>query len=259
MDARELLGFVLALGGTGLAIRAGQALSAGQLERLDALARRREVREPLQHLLGEIDWAGLRLRVSPEALIPRVETEVLLHLALNALTDQAHPHVLDVGTGTGALALGIKQARPDATVTASDVSAPALALAARNAALNGLEVTLVQADLLAGLSGPYDLLVSNPPYLPAADEQGAQPEVNFDPPLALYSGFDGLDLARRLVSQAGAVLAPSGVVLLELDPRNVAVLAAALSVAGWTVTVHPDLTGQARFLEGRLLDTRRRA
>jgi release factor glutamine methyltransferase len=247
-----LLQFVSGLDRSGLVIHAGQELSAGQLGRLESLARRREAREPLQHLLGEVEWAGLVLRVSPDALIPRPETEVLLQLALDALKDKTYARVLDVGTGTGALALGIKQVRPDAAVTASDLSAPALALAAQNAALNGLAVTLVQADLLTGLGGPYDLLVSNPPYLPADDEHSAQPEVRFDPALALYSGPDGLDLARRLMSQAPAVLAPGAVVLLELDPRNVEVLAAELEGVGWRVRVHSDLTGRARFLEGRL-------
>ncbi|WP_293911932.1 peptide chain release factor N(5)-glutamine methyltransferase [Deinococcus sp.] len=252
VDARELLGLVTALDTTGLVIRAAQVLSAEQTRRLEALARRREARQPLQHLLGVVEWAGLNLHVSPDALIPRPETEVLLELALDAAKHLVGPRILDVGTGTGALALGLKQARPDAAVTASDVSAPALALATRNAALNGLAVSFVQADLLTGLRGPYDLLVSNPPYLPAADEPGAQPEVRFDPALALYSGPDGLDLARRLVNQASGVLAPGGVMLLELDPRNVGVLAAELMGAGWRVRVHSDLTGRARFLEGRL-------
>lgn len=251
MDARELLLFVTGLGRTALVTRAEQLLSAEETQRLDILARRREAREPLQHLLGEVEWAGLRLRVSQGALIPRFETEVLLELALNALKDKAHPRILDVGTGSGALALGLKQARPDATVTASDLSAPALALAIRNAALNALDVTFVQADLLTGLRGPYDLLVSNPPYLPAGDQDGAQPEVRFDPELALYSGPDGLELARRLMLQALAVLAPGAVALLELDPRNVAVLADELERAGWHVDVRDDLTGRARFLEAR--------
>ncbi|WP_407539939.1 peptide chain release factor N(5)-glutamine methyltransferase [Deinococcus radiomollis] len=247
-ETRALLRHVLRLDWTGLVLAAGRRLTGPEAEQLDALLRRRLAREPLQHLLGEVEWGGLRLLVSPAALIPRPETESLLLLVLSELEGRLSPQVLDVGTGTGALALGIRAARPDAAVTASDVSREALALARRNAEQTGLEVRLVQSDLLENVAERFHLIVSNPPYLPGADRRDAQPEVNHDPDLALYSGPDGLDLARRLVTQVPTHLEAGGTLLLELDPRNVQVLAAEMTATGWTVRVHSDLNGRERFL-----------
>ncbi|GAA4005168.1 peptide chain release factor N(5)-glutamine methyltransferase [Deinococcus rubellus] len=250
-DAREIMQRVANLSRLELLMRGEQPIKVRQLRHLEQLTRRREAREPLQYLLSPIEWADLHLNVSPAALIPRPETEVLLALALQTLQRWAAPRVLEVGTGTGALALGVKQARPEAQVMGSDISPEALALARRNAQLNNLDVAFVQADLLTGLSGPYDLLLSNPPYLPDTDRAEAQPEVSFDPELALYSGPDGLDLARRMCQDAPRVLAPGGTLWLELDPRNVEVMAAELRAAGWSAEVHPDLTGRQRFLTAR--------
>lgn len=251
-DAREIVQRVANLSQLELLMRSEQRVEVRQLQHLEQLTCRREAREPLQYLLSPIEWADLRLNVSPAALIPRFETEVLLTLALRTLPSWAAPRVLDVGTGTGALALGVKQACPAAQVMGSDISPEALALARRNAVLNELDVMFLQADLLVGLSGPYDVLLSNPPYLPDADRAGAQPEVSFDPELALYSGPDGLSLARRLCEDTPRVLAPGGVMWLELDPRNVGVLAVELGAAGWATEIHPDLTGRERFLRAKL-------
>lgn len=251
VDARELLGHVTGLGRAAL-LTWGGALTDAQAARLEQLLRRREAREPLQHLLGEVEWGGLRLRVGPGALIPRPETEWLLQLVLEHLRDVPAPRVLDVGTGSGALALGLKAARPDAVVRASDLSPEALAWARENAALNGLDVPFVPGDLLAGCRGPLDLIVSNPPYLPESDRETAQPEVQHDPTLALYAGPDGLTVARRLAAQAGAALAPAGRLFLELDPRNVTTLADELAQQGWRSRLHSDLAGRERFLEAWL-------
>lgn len=257
-DARALLEAVTGWGRAARLTRAREPLPAAQAQALEALLHRRAAREPLQYLLGTAEWGGLRLRCDPRALIPRPETEWLLHLILNdsALNDQvlnaksSAPRVLDVGTGTGALALGYKLARPRADVTATDLSQEALSLAAENAALNGLEVTLLAGDLLQPVRGtpPFDLILSNPPYLPEGDRGTLAPEVGYDPPAALYGGPDGLRLARQLLAQAPAALAPAGVVWLELDPRNAAPFAAELHAAGWQAEVHPDLTGRERFV-----------
>ncbi len=134
----------------------------------------------------------------------------------------------------------------------TDISAAALERARENARLNALDVTFTEGDLLARLRGPFDLIVSNPPYLPEADREVAQPEVRHDPDVALYGGPDGLAVARPLVREAYVALAPGGLLLLELDPRNVGVLANEMAAHGWLPRIHVDLTGQPRFLEAEL-------
>ncbi|MCP2015156.1 release factor glutamine methyltransferase [Deinococcus sp. HSC-46F16] len=251
-DARALVLHALGLTGAALLTRAGEAVPDADAARVWALVQERAARVPLQHLLGEVEWGGVRLRTDGRALVPRPETEWLLHLALEALRGVPAPRVVDVGTGTGALALGLKAARPDASVTATDLSPEALALARENAALNGLDVAFVQGSLLAGRPGPFDLVLSNPPYLPDGDRAGAGPEVKHDPDLALYAGADGLDVARLLAAQAASVLTPGGVLLLELDPRNAPTLAGELRAQGWEAEVLPDLTGRERFVRATL-------
>ena len=248
VDARALLLHALGLGSTALLLRAHEEVAAEDAARALALVAERAARVPLQHLLGEIEWGGVRLGSDARALVPRPETEWLLHLALEELRDVPAPRVLDIGTGTGALALGLKAARPDAALWATDLSPDALALARENAALNGLDVTFVAGSLCAGLRGPFDLIVSNPPYLPEEDRHGADPEVRRDPDLALYAGPDGLDVARPLAQEAGAALVPGGPLLLELDPRNAPTLAAELRAGGWQAEVRADLAGRGRFV-----------
>lgn len=250
VDARLLLEHALNLSRTAFLLRGGEEIAPEAEARARKLVERRAARIPLQHLLGEVEWGGVRLRTDARALIPRPETEWLLHLVTEDLRGlgRPDPRLLDVGTGTGALALALKAAFPQADVTASDLSADALALARENAALNGLSVTFVQADLLAALNGPFDLIVSNPPYLPDADREQADPEVRHDPTLALYAGADGLELARPLAAEAAARLSPGGLLWLELDPRNAPTFAAELNGAGWVAEVHADLVGRERFI-----------
>ncbi|WQE97121.1 peptide chain release factor N(5)-glutamine methyltransferase [Deinococcus sp. AB2017081] len=251
VDARALLLHVLQLNPVHLITAPDALVPPGHADTLRHLTDRRAAREPLQYLLGTVEWGGLTLHVDPRALIPRPETEWLLHLTLRILRGVSAPRVVDVGTGSGALALGLRAARPDAHVTATDLSLDALALARENAAHTGLPITLRHADLLSGVPGPHDMVVSNPPYLPDADRDHAQPEVRHDPDHALYAGRDGLDIARRLVVQAHAHLAPGGHLALELDPRNAPTLLDDLTHSGWTAQLHTDLTGRERFITAR--------
>ena len=255
-DARCLLEHALNLNRTAFLLRGGEEVAPDAEARAWEMIEQRAARVPLQHLIGEVEWGGVRLKSDPRALVPRPETEWLLHLALEELRQIERPRVLDVGTGSGALALGLKAAFPHAEVTATDLSPGALSLALENAALNGLDVTFVGGSLLAGLSGPFDLIVSNPPYLPSADRTTADPEVRHDPELALYAGEDGLDVARPLVAAAAAALVPGGALLLELDPRNAPTLAAEVQGAGWQAEVLPDLTGRERFVRARRAERR---
>ena len=187
-------------------------------------------------------------------LIPRPETELLVELALARLAGTAAPRIVDVGCGSGAIGLALAHERPDALVTGTDISPAALALAARNAQRLGLRLELLQSDLLTApavqkAARAAHLIVSNPPYLPAADVHGAFPEVLAEPAEALYSGPDGLEAFRRLLEQAGGLLQAGAALLVELDPRNVRAAAAAASPRLWLPgSVTADLAGRERFL-----------
>ncbi len=245
-NARQLLEHVSGLSRLQL-LTGNTPLEDDVLARLEELLGRRLQGIPLQHLTGVSHFYGLELSSSAAALVPRPETEVLVELALQAIRDVKAPRVIDIGTGTGAIALAIAAERPDATVMATDVSADALQLAAGNDA--GGRLTLVRSDLLQHpavreFTAQADLLVSNPPYLPESDRQIVSTEVRHDPPGALYAGEDGLDLVRRLVPDALGLMAPGSVIMLELDPRNVK-----LAQAEFGGSVHQDLAGRERFLK----------
>ena len=221
----------------------------------EALARR-ATREPLQHILGTQAFRDLLVRVTPAAMVPRPETEVLVDWALALLPAVASPIVVDVGTGTGCIACAVARERPGARVVALELSPAAAELARANVAALGLEarVTVVESDLFAALGGlGADLIVANPPYLPSADIDGLTPEVSrFDPRLALDGGADGLDVIRRLVAGARAHLNPGGALVLETAGGAQAREAAArLRAAGLTgVMTRADLAGVERFVAG---------
>ena len=221
--------------------------------RLEAMVRRRLRREPLQYIIGTAGFYGLELNVDGRALIPRFETEVLVELALQKIKGLHTPLVIDVATGSGAIALAIASERPDALVTGTDISERALDLAAENSRRTGIDIELIEADLLDGmedLARQADLIVSNPPYLPDSDRETVSPEVKRDPPLALFAGSDGLDVFRLLLKQAKALLKPGAWLLVELDPRNIHA-AAELADGFSEVQIGKDLTGRERFLSIR--------
>src|SRR5262249_18865497 len=149
------------------------------------LVQRRGRREPLAYVLGDWDFRRLTLKTDARALVPRPETEIVVERCLALLDGAEAPRIADVGTGTGAIALALKHERPDVRVVATDASADALALARENAEANGLDVRLVQSDLLAGVEGPFDLVVSNPPYVEAEELEALEPELGWEPRAAL--------------------------------------------------------------------------
>ncbi len=219
--------------------------------RIEAWLARRERGEPPALILGEAEFMGLPLKVRPGVFLPRPETERLVELALNAIEGKPSPRVLDVGTGSGAIALAIKKARPDARVFASDMSEKALELARENARALGLPVEFLKAPLIAGLSG-LDLVVANPPYLPERYRETAPRELSFEPEEALYAGPDGLAVARPLLLEARRALVPGGKVVLELDPTNAALLGRfALELGFREVCTLPDLARRPRYLLAR--------
>jgi release factor glutamine methyltransferase len=252
-DAEWLLEDTLGWSRTRRVLEAEFSLSAQQLEHLESWALRREAREPLQWILGSSEFYGLNLRVRAGVLIPRPETERLVELVLERLRVMpGTPRVLDLGCGTGAIALCIKAEQPRANVLASDINPEAVKLTLENVTRLNLEIEVRETSLFDGIEGQFDLIVSNPPYLPELDAAILEPEVQREPASALFSGTDGLDLARVLVRTARERLGPSGWLLLELDPRNAPTMRQELEDAGWRAKLEADLAGRERFIVARI-------
>ncbi len=184
----------------------------------DALIARRAAREPLAYIVGEREFWGLRFEVTPDVLIPRPETELIVEAALGRHPDRHGPlAVADICTGSGCLAVALAHERPSWTILATDISAVALVVARRNAQRHGVDgrIHFAEADLLDRLEGPFDLIVANPPYVRTGDRYGLQPEVREEPEVALYGGAEGLDAVTRLVAQAPSRLRESGYLIFE--------------------------------------------
>lgn len=250
-EASLLLQYLCGLSRSDLVLQPDRQLLPEQQLTLREWLERRAGREPLQHIVGFANFYGLELSVSPAVLIPRPETEVLVERALTLLKGVPNPRILDIGTGSGAIALAIRQERPDATVMASDISEAALRVAQRNAARLHLDIQLVQSDLLssvkvADFARTADLITANLPYLPESDQGTLSPEVAYDPALALYSGEDGLAAFWRCEAQLKALVNSGTICLFELDPRNIML---ASRSADWPhVECFSDLLGRQRFL-----------
>jgi release factor glutamine methyltransferase len=213
------------------------------------LCARRKAGEPVAYLVGEKEFHGLSLQVDRRVLVPRPDTETLVEWALRCIDGRAAPSVLDLGTGSGAIALAIQNARRDARVTAVDASADALAVARGNAERLGLPVRFQQADWLADADAGYDLIVSNPPYIPANDVHLAA--LQHEPQGALVSGADGLDDIRRIVDAAPAHLAAGGWLLLEHGYDQGEAVRQLLSLRGFSeAQSRDDLAGIARCSGG---------
>ncbi len=211
--------------------------------------------EPLQHVLGYASFRGLRIDVSPAVMVPRPETEEVVEAALSAIDDLEAPRVLDVGTGSGCIALALKHERPDAHVHAWDVSPDALAAARDNADRLGLDVHFDEVDLFADeatdqLLEPVDLLVSNPPYVPDEEAESLPPVVrHYDPDVALFAGDDPLRFYRVLAARAPELCVPGAALVFETHADYADEAAAVLENEGLTdVRVREDLSGRPRIL-----------
>jgi release factor glutamine methyltransferase len=249
VDAEILVAHVLGLRRSELAIAPGRALDDEELASFESLVLRREAREPLAYVLGEWGFRRLTLHVDPRVLVPRPETEIVVERCLDRLVGAAEPRVLDVGTGSGAIALAIVDEHPCARVTALDASAGALEVARANAVRAGLALELREWDLFDGLpEGPWDLVVSNPPYVRPAEIGSLAPEVcEWEPREALV----GAGATEAIARGALAVLRPGGALVLEVadgSAPGVADLLADLGYAGVRVT--RDLTDRERVVEG---------
>lgn len=254
LDAELLLSDTLKLDRVGLYLNYDRPLSALELETFRAAVGRRAKREPLQYIRGEAEFWSLPFTVSPAVLIPRPDTEVLVEEALKRISGTCR--VLDVGTGSGAIAIAIADERPEAKVEAVDLSPEALTVARGNAERNGVadRVALRQGDLRQLTGADYDLVVSNPPYIPSADLAGLMPEVReFEPLLALDGGADGLYAYRLLAAQAATLLKPGGWLLLEVGIGQAEAVAGLLQTAGLVeIFTRADYAGVARVVGGQL-------
>lgn len=231
-------------------------LSAAEAERLEAALARRAAREPLDRILGEREFWSLAFRLSPATLSPRPDSETLVEAALSLLADRRRAwRLLDLGTGSGALLLALLSELPAASGVGVDLAPQAVATAAENARRLGLagRARFAVDDWAAQETGPFDLVISNPPYIESAAVATLEPEVRrFDPPLALDGGADGLAAYRALLPAARRLLAPSGWLVLELGQGQADAVATLARGAGFThVSTRDDLSGIARALLAR--------
>jgi release factor glutamine methyltransferase len=255
LDAEYLIAHVLGIPRLALYLDHDRPLEPAEVDRLRELVRRRGRREPLAYVLGSWSFYGLELRCDARALVPRPETEILVERCLALLAGDEAPAVVDVGTGTGAIALALASKLPDAAVTAIDLSAGALALAAENAEANGLagRVELLEGDLLAPVAGrSFDLVASNPPYVAAGD--AVDPEVeHYEPALAVYADDDGRAIHERLAGGARALLKPGGHLVIEVGEGQAPWLAEHLAALGYSeVALTRDLRGVDRVVSAQL-------
>ena len=251
LDAERLLGRVLGVDRIELYMHLDRSLTRDELEGARALVTRRASGEPLQYVLGEWGFRRLTLAVDRRALIPRPESETVVERCLALLDGADAPSVLDVGTGSGAIALAIAHEHPGARVTGIDVSEDALALARENVERTGVDVELRRHDLFAGLPGEgWDLVVSNPPYVRAVEIASLPRDVvDWEPDVALVDRGQ----TDALVRDAAAALRPGGALVLETHENGASDVAALLGEHGYAeVTVTCDLAGRERVVEGRV-------
>jgi release factor glutamine methyltransferase len=251
VDAEILLAHVLGAARSELALEAARKLSRREEKELERLVSRREAREPLAYVLGEWGFRRLTLSVDRRVLVPRPETEVVVERCLARLSGIAEPRVLDVGTGSGAIALALAHEHPGALVTGIDASPDALEVAGANALRTELAVTLREWDLFHGLpEGPWDLVVSNPPYVLLEEIEALEPEVReWEPREALV----GVGATEAVARGALGVLEEGGALVLEVAAADAARAAALLGDLGYVeVTTTRDLAGRERVVEGVL-------
>ena len=256
LEVQMLLQEVLDVSRAYLLAHPEQALNEAQETRYSALLQRRLNGEPLAYILGEREFFGLTFKVSPATLIPRPDTELLVELALQLILLDTRQQILDLGTGTGAIALAIAHARPDAAITAVDASSAALEIAQENATrLNCRNVRLLQSDWISALGHEerFDMIVSNPPYIAEADPHLQQGDLRFEPRSALAAGADGLDDLRHIIANARTHLRPGGWLLLEHGYDQAASVRELLEKAGYLdIYSARDLGGIERVSGGRI-------
>ena len=254
-EAELILCYVLGVSRSGLYLILNEVVGEADFELAEAIAHRRAEGEPLQYLLGSAAFFGLELEVCEGVLVPRPETEVLVEQAVRLLKGiSGNPQVVDMGTGSGAIAIAIAVSDPRVRITATDISSVALKVAKRNAGRHGVldRISFLKGDLfkpLKHLKGSVDLIASNPPYIPQADENSLPIDVRREPTEALMGGWDGLDFFRRIAREAPVYLKEGGSVILEVGDGQAMRVADLLEGAGLSdVAIASDLAGVARVV-----------
>ena len=257
LDAEILLAHALGLERLQLYVQFEKPVSPDERARFRELVKRRaEERIPVAYLLGEKEFWSLTLAVTPDVLVPRPDTEVLVEAVLSQLPDaEAEIRVLDIGTGSGAIALALASERPKARVVATDVSAAALAVAEANAERHGLSerVRFLEGDGFEPVAGErFDVVVSNPPYVSTSDADALAPELSHEPAGALFAGAEGTAMLRRIAAEAAGALEPGGLLGVELSPEQAEPMRDWLQRGGFDpVEAHRDLGGRVRALTAR--------
>ena len=253
LDAELLLSATLGMDRVTLYVNFERPLNADELSRYREKVQRRASREPVQYILAETEFWSLPFNVNPAVLIPRADTEVLVEEALKRIDGCCR--VLDIGTGSGAIAIALAHERPKVHVTAIDCSAAALEVARGNAQRNRVEdrVACLAGELKSLPPGPFDMIVSNPPYIPSRDWEQLMPEVrDHEPRLALDGGDDGLEAYRLIAVQAVQILSPNGWLLVEVGIGQAAVVSALFRAAGLSdVLQRDDYAAIPRVVMGR--------
>jgi release factor glutamine methyltransferase len=257
LDARLLIQHLLGISHAQYLADPDRSLSADQVEAFMSLVLRRERGEPVAYLLGEKDFYSRTFRVTADVLIPRPDTELIVTLALKRLKALTWPRVLDLGTGSGAIAVTLACEHPETNVTAVDVSAAALAVAGGNAEALGAKVRFVESDWFSALGDEtFDVIVANPPYVAARDPHLLQDGLPFEPDLALTDGADGLNCIRRIVAEAPRHLVAGGVLLIEHGYDQAEAVRALLAAGPFAeISTWQDLSGIDRVTGACLQDT----
>lgn len=243
-QAKWIVAAVIGAEPAALGIHSWMQATQDQIALVGELLERRLTGEPLQYILGEWDFLGLPFYVDARALIPRQDTELLAENAIRIVSERGYQSCLDLCTGTGCVGISIAK-RTNARVTLSDISHEALSLARENAELNEVNITAIESDLFSEISGKFDLITCNPPYLSRGDMESLQQELTFEPEIALYGGSDGLDYYRRIAKEYREYLSENGALLLEIGSTQADSVSALFAVSP---VVLSDLGGNPRVL-----------
>ena len=255
-ETSSLLTFVLARPGSFLFAHPEYELTADEESRFSEALGRRAKREPFQYITGKQEFYRLDFEVAPGVLIPRPETEILVEAAIQVLASLDRPQFLEIGVGSGCISISIFNSVPNSSAIGIDISPAAIAIAERNAEKHGVNerFEIREGNIYAGIDAKFDLIVSNPPYIPDSDIDELQPEVrDFEPHSALAGGISGLDLVSQIVSSAPKYLQPAGSLLMEIGFGQSEAVRELFPAHVWTsVEFLPDLQGIPRIVAAKL-------